>query len=135
MKKLIYEIMFDKLIKIGVISPAGKLNFSGHLKVKNPPYMDLNIDHLSTTDKGEIIISLAHNFVQEGDLMADPDMEIMIHPHKMIEALSYQLDSLGVYQVVYPKPGKVIPKRKTELNRFLNQWLTNLIDQGFKVVV
>ena len=127
--------MFNKLVKIGIISPAGKLNFSGSLKLKNPPYMDLNINQIHTTDKGEIIISLAHNFVQNGDLMADPDMEIMVHPHKMVEALTYQLDSLGVYQVVYPEPGKVYPKRKTELNRFLNQWLSNLIDQGFKVVV
>ena len=132
---MIYETMFEKLVKIGIITPDGKLNFSGHIKVKNPPYMDLNIDQLCTTEKGEIIISLAHNFIQNGDVMADPDMEIMIHPHKMIEALTYQLDSLGVYQVVYPEPGKVIPQRKTELNRFLNQWLTNLIDQGFNVVV
>jgi hypothetical protein len=67
--------------------------------------------------------------------MADPDMEIRIYPYAgFVEALTYQLDSLGIYQVVYPEPGKVYPKRKKELNKFLNQWLKNLIDQGFKYV-
>ena len=133
MRKLIYETMFEKMIKIGLIKKDGSLNFSGdHLKLKNSPYMDLNIDVLPDDRPGSIRISMAHNFIQNGDLMADPDMEIRIYSHGMIEALTYQSDSLGIYQVVYPAPGRVIPKRKTELNRFLNQWLSNLIDQGFK---
>jgi len=133
MRKLIYQTMFEKMIKIGLIKKDGSLNFSGdHLKLKNSPYMDLNIDVLPDDQPGAIRISMAHNFIQNGDLMADPDMEIRIYSHGMIEALTYQLDSLGIYQVVYPAPGRVIPKRKTELNRFLNQWLSNLILQGFK---
>jgi hypothetical protein len=133
MRKLIYETMFEKMIKIGLIKKDGTLNFPGdHLKLKNSPYMDLNIDVLPDDQTGAIRISMAHNFIQNDDLMADPDMEIRIYSHGMVEALTYQLDSLGIYQVVYPAPGRVIPKRKTELNRFLNQWLSNLIDQGFK---
>lgn len=66
--------------------------------------------------------------------MADPDMEIRIYPDlKAVEALTYQQDGLGIYQVVFPEPGKVYPKVKKELNIFLNRWLSNLIDQGFKV--
>lgn len=49
----------------------------------------------------------------------------------MAEALTYQQDSLGVFQEVYPEPGKVDVKLKKQLNQFLNQWLTNLINQGF----
>jgi len=29
-----------------------------------------------------------------------------------------------------PEPGKVYPRLKKDLNAFLRQWLTNLIDQG-----
>lgn len=136
MRKLIYQVMFDKLQKIGLIDKRGYPVFGEHTKIVNKPYMDLSVDNLgSDVEKGYPIfkISLAHNFIQNGDLMADPDMEIRIYPYAgFIEALSYQLDSMGIYQVVYPEPGKVYPKRKKELNRFLNQWLTNLIDQGFK---
>jgi hypothetical protein len=86
MKKLIYQTMFDKMKKIGILNTAGDINFSGnHVKVKNDPYMDLNIDVLYVKDD-QIVISMAHNFVQNGDLMADPDMEIRIYPRAgMIE--------------------------------------------------
>jgi uncharacterized protein YqiB (DUF1249 family) len=134
MEKLIYEIMYDKLIKIGIINQSGELTFKDHIKVKNSPYMDLNIDRLSPEKEDTLRISIAHNFIQNGDLMADPDMEIRIYPKlKAIEALTYQLDSLGIYQIVYPDEKTVYPKRKKDLNRFLNQWLSNIIDQGFKV--
>jgi len=133
MQKLVYETMFNKLVKIGLITPDGKLTFKDYVKIENKPYMSLSVDRLYCDDPKTLRISLAHNFIQNGDVMADPDMEIRIHPEmKMIEALSYTLSSLGVYQVVYPEPEKVYPKRKKDLNKFLNQWLTNLIDQGFK---
>jgi hypothetical protein len=134
MKKMVYHTSYDKLQKIGIIDNTGKLNFSGdYLKLKNSPYMDLNINRLYTDKEKTIRISLAHNFIQNGDLMADPDMEIRIYPElKMVEALSYRLDSMGIYQVVYPDPEHVIPKLKKDLNRFLNQWLSNIINQGFK---
>jgi uncharacterized protein YqiB (DUF1249 family) len=132
MRKMIYETMFDKLVKLGILNQEGHPVFKEHVKLVHKPYMDLSIDRLSSEKEGTIRISLAHNFVQNGDLMADPDMEIRIYPElKAVEALTYQLDSLGLYQVVFPEPGKVYPKLKTELNHFLNQWLTNLIDQGF----
>jgi len=35
---------------------------------------------------------------------------------------------MGIYQEVYPKPGKYYPKLKKELNAFLNDWLKNMID-------
>ncbi|MCK9592902.1 MAG: DUF1249 domain-containing protein [Methanoregula sp.] len=124
--------MFDKLQKIGLLDQAGRPVFKEHAKIVHKPYMDLSIDRLSSEHEGTIRISIAHNFIQNGDVMADPDMEIRIYPElKAVEALTYQLDSLGIFQCVYPEPSRVYPKRKTELNRFLNQWLTNLIDQGF----
>lgn len=133
MRKLIYETMFDKLVKIGLISPDGKLTFGDYVRIDNPPYMPLSVDRLPSEHPGTVQGSMSHNFTQNGDVMADPYMEIRIYPElHMIEALSYQLDSLGVYHVVYPEPGKVYPKRKKELNVFLNRWLSNIIDQGFR---
>jgi hypothetical protein len=133
MQKLIYETMFNKLVKIGLITPDGKLTFKDYVKIENKPYMDLSVDRLYNQDPKTILISIAHNFIQNSDVMSDPEMVIKIHTElKMIESLSYTLSSLGVYQVVYPEPGKVYPKRKKDLNHFLNQWLSNLIDQGFK---
>ncbi len=68
--------------------------------------MPLNVDKL-TSDT----IALAHNGKQNGDVMADPDMEVRIYP-----------------QEVYPEPGKYYPKLKKELNEFLNNWLKTMIE-------
>ena len=53
----------------------------------------------------------------------------------MAEALTFQNDYLGVYQEVYPEPGKFNPKLKKELNNFLSDWLQNIIEiQQYKLV-
>jgi len=130
-----YTAMYEKLEQIGIIKD-GALQFKDYLKIENKPYMPLSMDRLPSDQPGTIRISMAHNYEQNGDLMADPDMEILITPAaRTVEAMTYQQDGLGIYQVVYPEPGKVNPKLKTDLNKFLNMWLTNLIDQGFKYAV
>ena len=134
MRKNIHELIFAKLEKLGIISIEGDAAKS----VIDPDggMMDLNYDHLGCRklDLGNYVsydIALAHNYIQNGDVMADPDMEIRIYPEiKYAEALTYQLDGLGIFQCVYPEPGKVCPRIKRELNQFLNQWLKNCIDQG-----
>jgi len=133
MKKIIYEIMYEKLVKLGIIHQDGSLKFNECLKLKSGIFMDLNIDHLSHKDDDRsIVISLAHNYVQDGDVMADPDMEIRIIPSmKMVEALTFQQDSTGTYQQVYLEDGRFYPTLKKDLNDFLNYWLKNLIEQGF----
>jgi len=133
MKKIIYEIMYEKLVKLGIINLDGSLKFDEYLKLKSRNFMDLNIDHLSHKDDDRgIVISLAHNYIQNGDVMADPDMEIKIIPSmKMVEALTFQQDNMGIYHQVYFEDGRFNPRMKKELNNFLNSWLKNLIEQGF----
>ena len=103
-----------------------------YVKMKSGGLMDLNMDRLYHKDRdGEIVIALAHNYEQNGDLIPDPDMEIRINPLlKMAEALTYQ-DTYG-YQEVYPVPGMVNLRNKQMLNTFLKMWLQNLKNQGFK---
>ena len=131
MRKNIHELIFAKLEKLGITSIEGDA-----AKSVIGGMMDLNYDRLGCRklDLGNYVsydIALAHNYIQNGDVMADPDMEIRISPEiKYAEALTYQLDGLGIFQRVYPEPGKVYPKLKRELNQFLNQWLKNCIDQG-----
>lgn len=117
-------------------------------KSKSGGFMDLNYDHLGTvkgfTPDGSKIdpspmyearewnrIALSHYYRHpSGDMIADPDMEIAVY-QDMIEALTYQ-DTYG-YRRVYPEKGKVDLRAKKELNSFLGQWLSNLINQGHKI--
>lgn len=130
----IYERNFNRLVKLGIINQEGELQFKDAAKIKNKSFMDLNLDELRKDEHG-YVIAMAHNFVQNGDIMADPDMEVRIIPEMhSVEALTYQHDSMGIFQKVYPEPGKVNQKLKPRLNSFLENWLKNLICQGFKLI-
>lgn len=124
----IHERIFRKLEKI-----LGDLTeIPEYQKFKAHGFMDLNVDRLHS-DEESVTIALSHYFKQNGDMVPDPDMELRIYPHmKMAEALTYQ-DSFG-YRQIYPTPGKIDLKAKKDLNVFLNQWLSNIINQGFTKV-
>ncbi len=130
-----YEDMFDLLIKIGILNDTGFPNFTGlHKKIENEPYMALNIDILSPAEADGYRIAMAHNYISNNDVMADPDMEIQIYPRiRAVEVLTYQQSAVGIYQRVYSESG-VNVKMKRKLNDFLYLWLKNLVGQGFRMV-
>lgn len=133
---VVYETIFKRLAKIGIIDSEGRPQFGEAIKLKSDGFMDLNLDLLFEED-GKYTIAMAHNYTQNGDVMADPDMEIRIIPSmKMAEALSFRQDggipiNQHVYEVVNGKT-MVYPSIKKELNTFLSGWLLNIKNQGFK---
>jgi uncharacterized protein YqiB (DUF1249 family) len=122
----LYQQIYKKLLMVVPnlqnIEESGKSIVSG--------YMDLNLDVLKRgADKS--VIALSHYYRHfSGDMIADPDLEIAVYPAKsMAEALTYQ-DSYG-YRTVYTNGGTMVDVRaRRDLNQFLNQWLSNLIEQG-----
>jgi uncharacterized protein YqiB (DUF1249 family) len=128
MRRTVYESIYSRLQQIGIIDESGKMQ-ADYLKFKSDGLMDLNVDKLAS-DR----IALAHNGIQNGDVMSDPDVEVRIYPdQKAAEALTFQNDYLGIYQEVYPEAGKYYPKLKRELNDFLNDWLQNIIDAQYQL--
>jgi len=131
---MIYTKNYKRLIKI--IPIIKHMSPGDYVKLKSEGFMDLNIDILSS-DENIMTFSMAHNFIQNGDVMADPDMEIRLFKQAdAIEALTFQ-NRLGIYQEVYcvvDGNKKVRAKLKMELNRFLRTWLINLKNQGFKKI-
>jgi uncharacterized protein YqiB (DUF1249 family) len=129
MRQNVFETIYSRLQQIGILDEKGMMQ-AEYMKFKSPGLMDLNVDRLT----GDTI-ALAHNGKQNGDVMADPDVEVKIYPDlKAAEALTFQNDYLGIFQEVYPEPGKYHPKLKKELNDFLNDWLKNMIEvQGYQL--
>lgn len=128
-RRNVYEMIFARLQQIGIINENGEMR-AEYKKYSSSGLMDLHVDRLWNNH-----ISIAHNGKQNGDVMADPDMEIRISPEmKIAEALTFRNDYMGIYQEVYPEPGKFYPKLKNELNKFLNNWLKNMIEvQNYKL--
>jgi len=127
-----YQTIYKQLDDILNLEEFLKHDVGFNVKLKSSGFMDLSIEILKKASEF-VRISMSHYGEQNGDLMADPDMEIKIYPkNKMAEALTFQNDYLGIYQVAYPEANKLYPKLKQELNIFLVQWLSNLKCQGFK---
>jgi hypothetical protein len=115
--KTIYELNYERIYPL--LADYQKLS------IKN--YMDLVVQKIGKNE-----YRIAHYYEQNGDLMGDPEMTVRIDQElKTVEALTFQMDALGLYQEVYPEPGKYYPRLKKELNDFLRQWLKNLEQQGF----
>ena len=132
----IYESIYNKLEALGITDLYREKTIEAH-KSKSGGYMDLNYDYLGirTNDPREPApcydIALSHYYKENGDMMADPDMEIRIYPAiRSAKALTFQMANPPIYQEVYPEPGRYIKQLRTDLNIFLNQWLQNCIDQG-----
>ena len=94
-----------------------------YMKYSTPHFMDLNIEMID-----ENRYAMAHNYVLNGDLMADPDVEFTIDKDKkLLLPQTYQQDNLQFYEVVDT------PFKQNELNHFMNQWLKNIPKQKYKV--
>lgn len=92
-------------------------------------FMPLSMDYL-----GENRISIAHNYIQNGDLMADPDMEFVFDPEKKtLSARTFQQDGLGLYQTTENGKGEMAnPALEKQLNSFTRQWFSNIKKQGYR---
>lgn len=138
MRKTVYETNYDRLVKLGIIQEVdGKCKRVMRLgRSVSGGLMDLSVERVPQHDedspnKEAMAISLAHYFKQNGDLCRDPEMVIFVYPSmKMVEAGIFQQDLPPIYQEVFADGGtKVRSYLKKELNKFLRQWLNNLIEQ------
>lgn len=124
--KTIYEYIYDRIIKL--IDPTK--DYEKFLSSRGDVFMPLSVEIIRRA-KGYYEVAIAHYYEQNGDLMADPMMIVKVRDHKMAEALTYQQDSMGVYQEVYVDENRYYPKLRKELNGFLLGWLKNLEKQWF----
>lgn len=66
------------------------------MKYGTPNYMDLNIEII-----GDDRLAMAHNYVLNGDVMADPDIEFTVDKkNRMLYPQTYQQDSLQYFERV-----------------------------------
>lgn len=108
----------------------------GHAHFKSPGFMDLCMENLHYQDhEGNPVFCMAHYGRQNGDLMADPDMEFSVnYKDGRIRPMTYQNDYFGMYQQVFRTiNGKLMYSEKLlrDLDGFLWQWLKTIELQGF----
>jgi hypothetical protein len=112
------------------------------IRLENPPYMRLVIEHTGEGPRGMSAISVAHYFEQNGDLMRDPEMVFEVNEDGPLswktgnwEPVSFQQDNVGAYQeaVFMNAQGQVMvrPNLVLDLKAFARQGGRNITQQGF----
>ena len=103
------------------------------LKVHNDPWMSFNIEYIG--DKyNQDTYALAHYGKQNGDMMADPDMEFIIVKESFVPC-TFQNDYIPIFQqsIELDDNLRLVMRRRLlrQLIDFSNTWAKNLKDQGF----
>lgn len=76
------------------------------LKIENPGFMDLHIEYVGTGPRNLPMVSVAHYYVQNGDLMRDPDMEFEVDPKELdADVTPKTLSGEGWYPLTYRQDG------------------------------
>lgn len=79
-------------------------------------------------------VAISHYYEQNGDLMADPDMEFLVMESiGFAQAVTYKQDGLGIYQVArwIDENGRELcrPGLLRDINHFACQWMRNIRQQ------
>lgn len=110
----------------------------GYLKFKSEGFMDLSIEKLYYNDVyGNSVYSIAHYGVQNGDLMADPEITFSITSDGRLIPQTFRNDYVGVYQEVFQeRNGRMLYSQSLlrELDDFMWHWFQNLAEQGFNPI-
>ena len=95
-------------------------------------FSDLHVkSHPELSNDKYQVISMAHYYKEDGNLVPDPAMTIRVYlQQEAVTPATYQ-DSLGEKQEVYVDGNKWRPELSRELCGFLSKWLSTLKKQGF----
>lgn len=101
-----------------------------YLRLELRGYMPLNIETI-----GPATIAISHSYIQEGDVMRDPEMVFRVVCDGWL-AINYRQDNLGLDQdaVVMNEDGEITgfrPRLQASQASFAGTWARNLKEQGW----
>lgn len=116
---------------LALLPDVQTMSVGSAVKMKADQFMDLNIDILR--QQGTVTqISLAHYYEQHGDLVSDPDMEVMLM-HVTQMALPVHFQSGDFYRPCIEGTTITNVKEFNGQSNFLSQWLRNIKMQGHAI--
>ena len=118
----IFRKLTDGLRKVG-----------DHRKVDNAngTFMAVCVEIIGRSGLGPLV-SIAHYYEQNGDLMRDPDVVFLIGADQHVYPISYRQDGLGIDQeaaVVEDGKWKVRTRMQADIAKFCNDWFQNIQEQ------
>jgi len=136
-RRTVYQMNYARLKQLGVITDQTPEEAT--FTTDSSSVMDLTVERIEMpaylpeyiVNESCFALSLAHYSKQNGDLLTDPEMVLLIDPkNERVEALTFESTLSGTYQVVYQSNKQYVPIYQKEHNKFLAGWLTNIKNQG-----
>lgn len=117
--------IFNKIVKM--------MNDEGYIKINNSEgiFMPLSAEKIDKASDGELI-SFAHYFEQNGDLVQDPEMIFLVLNEDMIFPVSIQHSFGRLIEGIVFENGElkgVYPNQQEDMTSFANMWLKNIKEQ------
>jgi hypothetical protein len=105
------------------------------LKVEVPGYLPLNIEIIGKGPGGGLLLAVSHTYVQNGDLMRDPEVVAEVTPGSSDWLpISFRQDNLGILHEAVVSEGGVFLFHHglvADLRKFMAFWDENIRQQGF----
>jgi hypothetical protein len=105
------------------------------LRIEVEGYLPLCVEAIGRGPRGGLLISVMHFYLQNGDVMRDPDVEVEVMPDTDDWLpVSYRQDNLGIFSEAVSTEDGVVRFNHAlvaDLKRFLGLWDRNLREQGF----
>jgi hypothetical protein len=106
-----------------------------YASIENEPFLRLVIEDIGKGPRGYQAISVAHYFVQNGDLCQDPEMAFELVPESesvKYEPFLFRQAIPPIYQEVF-ETGTENEQLKRQLTSFARTWDHNIEAQGFVI--
>ena len=131
----IHQSNYNKLLRI-VPDLETRLTWDkeAYGKSNRTGYMDFNLE-LVNRDKTGYYLAMSHYHKENGDMIADPDMVVLVNTEKKtLIPLSYQdrYKYKTTFEDIYDRKYVNLKELKAQ-SSFLNMWLGNLKKQGHKI--
>jgi hypothetical protein len=122
--KTIFQTTIEHLLKAHDLLDAFQSQDSFHVRFEKPPYQPL------VTERHGDMLSVAHYFEQNGDLIADPDVELH-YPSWVPTAITQAF--FGYRTKFIERDGQTLVDTRfhKQVSSFLTLWARNITAQGW----
>lgn len=96
--------------------------------------MPVCVTAVDYTPNGQLIVSIAHYYEQNFDLMADPDVKFVVSREDYVFPISYRQDGLGMTREYVRWEGDRVYwnlRAQNDLASFCTGWMRNIKEQQF----
>ena len=124
-----------KALAVFRVLTEGFTKAGDHRKVNQcQSFMPVCVEAVGRTPQGALIVSVAHYYEQNGDLMVDPEVTFVVTRADYVFPITYRQDGLGIDRVYVRWEGDKVfwnLRMQNDLAGFCNDWMENIKQQQY----